>query len=281
MKCKNCNTELQEGAVYCPECGAKVNNDVPSTPLKCRNCGADLTPGAKFCDQCGAATAQPAEQPIEQQAETAQSTEMAQNADTAQPNGTTAQPSNAVQPTETVQNADTAQPNGTTYAFSEQAGDIVAKTKSKIMQKPKFFGALGIVALILIVASTISLNLPKNTATGPKAASSSASSRSSSSKSGSSSSAVLTEDLKKLLVQSALIKEVRAEFPLADPQSTKYVINKTEKDGDETIVYGRVYLYDKYGKTTKGRSGSSGSYSKTFEVTIDNDTRKVESCDID
>ena len=281
MKCKNCNTELQEGAVYCPECGAKVNNDVPSTPLKCRNCGADLTPGAKFCDQCGAATAQPAEQPIEQQAETAQSTEMAQNADTAQPNGTTAQPSNAVQPTETVQNADTAQPNGTTYAFSEQAGDIVAKTKSKIMQKPKFFGALGIVALILIVASTISLNLPKNTATGPKAASSSASSRSSSSKSGSSSSAVLTEDLKKLLVQSALIKEVRAEFPLADPQSTKYVSNKTEKDGDETIVYGRVYLYDKYGKTTKGRSGSSGSYSKTFEVTIDNDTRKVESCDID
>lgn len=281
MKCKNCNTELQEGAVYCPECGAKVNNDVPSTPLKCRNCGADLTPGAKFCDQCGAATAQPAEQPIEQQAETAQSTEMAQNADTAQPNGTTAQPSNAVQPTETVQNADTAQPNGTTYAFSEQAGDIVAKTKSKIMQKPKFFGALGIVALILIVASTISLNLPKNTATGPKAANSSASSRSSSSKSGSSSSAVLTEDLKKLLVQSALIKEVREEFPLADPQSTKYVINKTEKDGDETIVYGRVYLYDKYGKTTKGRSGSSGSYSKTFEVTIDNDTRKVESCDID
>lgn len=256
MKCKNCNTELQEGAVYCPECGAKVNNDVPSTPLKCRNCGADLTPGAKFCDQCGAATAQPAEQPIEQQAETAQSTE-------------------------TVQNADTAQPNGTTYAFSEQAGDIVAKTKSKIKQKPKFFGALGIVALILIVASTISLSLPKNSATGPKAANSSASSRSSSSKSGSSSSAVLTEDLKKLLVQSALIKEVRAEFPLADPQSTKYVINKTEKDGDETIVYGRVYLYDKYGKTTKGRSGSSGSYSKTFEVTIDNDTRKVESCDID
>lgn len=275
MKCKNCNTELQEGAVYCPECGAKVNSDVPSTPLKCRNCGADLTPGAKFCAQCGAATAQPAEQPIEQQAETAQSTEMAQNADTAQPNGTTAQPSNAVQPT------DVPAANGTTYAFSEQAGDIVAKTKSKIKQKPKFFGALGIVALILIVASTISLSLPKNSATGPKAASSSASSRSSSSKSGSSSSAVLTEDLKKLLVQSALIKEVREEFPLADPQSTKYVINKTEKDGDETVVYGRVYLYDKYGKTTKGRSGSSGSYSKTFEVTIDNDTRKVESCDID
>lgn len=275
MKCKNCNTELQEGAVYCPECGAKVNSDVPSTPLKCRNCGADLTPGAKFCDQCGAATAQPAEQSIEQQAETAQSTEMAQNADTAQPNGTTAQPSNAVQP------ADVPAANGTTYAFSEQAGDIVAKTKSKIKQKPKFFGALGIVALILIVASTISLSLPKNSATGPKAASSSASSRSSSSKSGSSSSAVLTEDLKKLLVQSALIKEVREEFPLADPQSTKYVINKTEKDGDETVVYGRVYLYDKYGKTTKGRSGSSGSYSKTFEVTIDNDTRKVESCDID
>ena len=271
MKCKNCNTELQEGAVYCPECGAKVNSDVPSTPLKCRNCGADLTPGAKFCAQCGAATAQP----IEQQAETAQSTEMAQNADTAQPNGTTAQPSNAVQP------ADVPAANGTTYAFSEQAGDIVAKTKSKIKQKPKFFGALGIVALILIVASTISLSLPKNSATGPKAASSSASSRSSSSKSGSSSSAVLTEDLKKLLVQSALIKEVREEFPLADPQSTKYVINKTEKDGDETVVYGRVYLYDKYGKTTKGRSGSSGSYSKTFEVTIDNDTRKVESCDID
>lgn len=275
MKCKNCNTELQEDAVYCPECGAKVNSDVPSTPLKCRNCGADLTPGAKFCAQCGAATAQPAEQPIEQQAETAQSTEMAQNADTAQPNGTTAQPSNAVQPT------DVPAANGTTYAFSEQAGDIVAKTKSKIKQKPKFFGALGIVALILIVASTISLSLPKNSATGPKAASSSASSRSSSSKSGSSSSAVLTEDLKKLLVQSALIKEVREEFPLADPQSTKYVINKTEKDGDETVVYGRVYLYDKYGKTTKGRSGSSGSYSKTFEVTIDNDTRKVESCDID
>jgi RNA polymerase subunit RPABC4/transcription elongation factor Spt4 len=48
MKCKNCNTGIDERAKFCPECGAKVNNE-----LACSACNTKLTANVKFCPQCG------------------------------------------------------------------------------------------------------------------------------------------------------------------------------------------------------------------------------------
>ena len=31
MKCKNCMAELEEGTLFCPECGARVDNDSDKT----------------------------------------------------------------------------------------------------------------------------------------------------------------------------------------------------------------------------------------------------------
>lgn len=49
-----------------------------------------------------------------------------------------------------------------------------------------------------------------------------------------------------------------------DPNSCKYSINKTEKDGDNTYVYGTVYFYDKYGQLTD----LLGDYSHSFKATV-------------
>ena len=52
MKCKNCNSELLEGAKFCTACGTPVAP--AATVLACKACGAELLPGAKFCTTCGA-----------------------------------------------------------------------------------------------------------------------------------------------------------------------------------------------------------------------------------
>ena len=57
-------------------------------------------------------------------------------------------------------------------------------------------------------------------------------------------------------------------------------IRKTEKKGNDTVLYGKLYLYDKYGKSTTGYSDGSGSYIRSFTVEIDNDTGKAVSCTI-
>jgi membrane protease subunit (stomatin/prohibitin family) len=44
--CIKCNSEITPGAKFCPECGA-------SQDLACSKCGTKLTPGAKFCPDCG------------------------------------------------------------------------------------------------------------------------------------------------------------------------------------------------------------------------------------
>ena len=49
MKCKNCGAELQDGAVFCRECGTKVDKK-----KFCRECGSELAEGVKFCPNCGA-----------------------------------------------------------------------------------------------------------------------------------------------------------------------------------------------------------------------------------
>ncbi len=49
MKCNYCNTELKQGAKFCPNCGREVSEfDV------CISCGQQIKVGAKFCPHCGA-----------------------------------------------------------------------------------------------------------------------------------------------------------------------------------------------------------------------------------
>ena len=46
--CKECGKPLKEGALFCSNCGAKVEKE-----LKCRKCGNVLDEGDKFCSRCG------------------------------------------------------------------------------------------------------------------------------------------------------------------------------------------------------------------------------------
>ena len=52
MKCSKCGAILEDGVLFCRECGAKVE----AQPKKrfCRECGATVPDGAKFCTECGA-----------------------------------------------------------------------------------------------------------------------------------------------------------------------------------------------------------------------------------
>jgi len=47
MKCSKCQHDNPDGAKFCMECGAKLDN-------VCPKCGAKLPPEAKFCMECGA-----------------------------------------------------------------------------------------------------------------------------------------------------------------------------------------------------------------------------------
>ena len=51
MKCSKCGADLEEGVLFCRECGTRV--DAPQKRF-CRECGAALTGSAKFCTECGA-----------------------------------------------------------------------------------------------------------------------------------------------------------------------------------------------------------------------------------
>jgi len=46
MKCLNCNHQNRDNAIYCEECGAKLE-------LICPNCRNKLDISSKFCDKCG------------------------------------------------------------------------------------------------------------------------------------------------------------------------------------------------------------------------------------
>ena len=63
-KCISCGADLDEGALFCAECGIEQEN----AKKKCINCGADLEDGALFCGECG--TKQEVEQPIHSEGET-------------------------------------------------------------------------------------------------------------------------------------------------------------------------------------------------------------------
>ncbi len=46
MRCPRCGTENREGAQFCRECGARLDQ-------RCPACGASVGSGSKFCDACG------------------------------------------------------------------------------------------------------------------------------------------------------------------------------------------------------------------------------------
>ena len=51
MRCENCGSELPNGALFCDNCGKKVE----AKPKKfCGNCGAEMDADAAFCGECGA-----------------------------------------------------------------------------------------------------------------------------------------------------------------------------------------------------------------------------------
>jgi class 3 adenylate cyclase/tetratricopeptide (TPR) repeat protein len=49
VRCSNCQTEVQPGQKFCPECGNRLD-------AGCSSCGAPLSPTAKFCAECGTPT---------------------------------------------------------------------------------------------------------------------------------------------------------------------------------------------------------------------------------
>lgn len=50
MFCSKCNTEIPQGAKFCPACGQKAEL---SLPKHCGSCGIELELNAKFCPICG------------------------------------------------------------------------------------------------------------------------------------------------------------------------------------------------------------------------------------
>ncbi|MDR0823314.1 MAG: tetratricopeptide repeat protein, partial [Endomicrobium sp.] len=48
MKCKKCNAVIEKNVKFCPECGAKIEEN----PI-CSKCGAKLDKNTKFCPECG------------------------------------------------------------------------------------------------------------------------------------------------------------------------------------------------------------------------------------
>lgn len=67
--CTNCGSPQPDGAAFCDECGAKLEQVMPAAPFAatapppaptvitaaCPVCGVSVTPGEAFCDNCGAA----------------------------------------------------------------------------------------------------------------------------------------------------------------------------------------------------------------------------------
>lgn len=57
MRCRRCNAEIEDGSLFCSECGAKqeeIGKEQAEVKfLFCPNCGTKLEQGAMFCSECG------------------------------------------------------------------------------------------------------------------------------------------------------------------------------------------------------------------------------------
>ena len=53
MKCEKCGAQLDDGVLFCRECGNKVEKS--KRKRFCRECGAEYHQGAKYCLNCGSA----------------------------------------------------------------------------------------------------------------------------------------------------------------------------------------------------------------------------------
>lgn len=56
MICRNCGSEIVEGAMFCINCGEKVQQtiDLNKSAKVCKNCGSEISEDMKFCAKCGA-----------------------------------------------------------------------------------------------------------------------------------------------------------------------------------------------------------------------------------
>ncbi|MEY8337089.1 zinc ribbon domain-containing protein [Lachnospiraceae bacterium 62-35] len=60
MKCRQCGTEMEDDSVFCPNCGAKSQQDSQDQSTSgsqdmifCPNCGQQMTADSAFCPNCG------------------------------------------------------------------------------------------------------------------------------------------------------------------------------------------------------------------------------------
>src|SRR6266700_3169763 len=52
VSCPKCGNQVQQGARFCPNCGATMAPPAAAT-IPCPECGKPVTAGAKFCPECG------------------------------------------------------------------------------------------------------------------------------------------------------------------------------------------------------------------------------------
>lgn len=48
MDCKKCGAQLVDDAIFCSQCGARVDGKIA-----CKNCGREIVEGSVFCPYCG------------------------------------------------------------------------------------------------------------------------------------------------------------------------------------------------------------------------------------
>lgn len=54
MKCSKCGQDVADGMSFCPSCGGRVVQSIPTVQLeKCSSCGTDISSDCKFCPKCG------------------------------------------------------------------------------------------------------------------------------------------------------------------------------------------------------------------------------------
>ena len=240
--------------------------------MKCQFCGTELEDNALFCHECGAKTGTAPEEEAPKQPRTCSScgAELSPDAKFCSQCGALVDDASSSESTAASSRTDTLQTGNSAKQLWE---NIVARVK----ENPKLYGIIAAVIVVVIILIIIIGTIGGG---GNQTSGSGTSSPSYSASGAASGSGTYDDSTYELLAASALLKEIDRKYSAADPSSCKYKINKTEKEGNSTVVYGKLYLYDEYGKATTGYSDGSGSYIRTFEVKINDSTGSVTSCKI-